>query len=55
VREKISQKVYGERLDGETQKFLDKLRGTALIEWKDDNYKTMYDKAVASKNGKSGS
>jgi peptidyl-prolyl cis-trans isomerase SurA len=52
VREKISQKVYAERLDGETQKFLEKLRGTALIEWKDDNYKAMYDKAIASKNGK---
>jgi peptidyl-prolyl cis-trans isomerase SurA len=55
VREKISQKVYAERLDGETQKFLEKLRGTALIEWKDDNYKAMYEKAITSKNGKSGS
>ena len=54
VRDKISQKVYAERLDGETQKFLEKLRGTALIEWKDDNYKAMYDKAIATKNGKSG-
>ena len=44
--------MYAGRLDGETQKFLEKLRGTALIEWKDDNYKAMYDKAIASKNGK---
>jgi peptidyl-prolyl cis-trans isomerase SurA len=52
VRDKISQKVYAERLDGETQKFLEKLRGTALIEWKDDNLKAMYDKGIASKSGK---
>jgi peptidyl-prolyl cis-trans isomerase SurA len=48
VRDKISQKVYSERLDGETQKFLEKLRGSALIEWKDDSYKALYDKGVAS-------
>jgi parvulin-like peptidyl-prolyl isomerase len=52
VRDKISQKVYSERLEGETQKFLDKLRGTALIEWKDDNYKALYDKGVAARAGK---
>ncbi len=52
VRDKISQKVYSERLEGETQKFLEKLRGTALIEWKDDNYKTLYDKGVAARASK---
>jgi peptidyl-prolyl cis-trans isomerase SurA len=52
VRDKISQKVYSERLEGETQKFLTKLRGTALIEWKDDAYKAMYDKGVAARAGK---
>jgi len=52
VRDKISQKVYAERLDGETAKFLDKLRVTALIEWKDDTYKEMYEKAIAARSGK---
>jgi len=52
VRDKISQKVYSERLDGETQKFLTKLRETALIEWKDDTYKQMYEKAIAAHAGK---
>ena len=52
VRDKISQKVYSERLEGETQKFLAKLRGTALIEWKDDSYKALYDKGVAARAGK---
>ncbi len=53
VRDKIAQKVYSERLDGETQKFLEKLRGTALIEWKDDAFRAMYEKGVAVKAGKS--
>jgi len=52
VRDKISQKVYAERLDGETAKFLEKLRITALIEWKDDTYKQMYEKAVAARAAK---
>lgn len=52
VRDKISQKVYSERLEGETQKFLTKLRETALIEWKDDSYKTLYEKGVAARVGK---
>jgi peptidyl-prolyl cis-trans isomerase SurA len=52
VRDKISQKVYSERLEGETQKFLTKLRETALIEWKDDAYKALYDKGVAARAGK---
>jgi parvulin-like peptidyl-prolyl isomerase len=52
VRDKISQKVYADRLEGETQKFLAKLRGTALIEWKDDTYKALYDKGVAARAGK---
>jgi peptidyl-prolyl cis-trans isomerase SurA len=52
VRDKISQKVYAERLEGETQKFLTKLRETALIEWKDEGYKVLYDKGVAARVGK---
>ena len=53
VRDKISQKVYSERLEGETQKFLTKLRATALIEWKDDTYKALYDKGVVARTAKS--
>jgi peptidyl-prolyl cis-trans isomerase SurA len=52
VRDQISQKVYAERLDGEQKKFLDKMRGSALIEWKDDGYKAMYEKSLASHAGK---
>jgi parvulin-like peptidyl-prolyl isomerase len=48
VRDVIAQKIYEQRLSGEEQKYLDKLRGQALIEWKDQNLKDMYDKQVAS-------
>lgn len=44
VREQISRAIYNERLDGETRKFLEKLRTQALIEWKDDAYKRIYEK-----------
>ena len=47
----IAQKIYESRLEGETKKFLEKLRTQALIEWKDDGYKQMYDKARAPKAG----
>ena len=42
-----------ERLDGETQKFLDETAwNQALIEWKDEAYKKLYDKGVAARAGK---
>jgi peptidyl-prolyl cis-trans isomerase SurA len=51
VRDAITQRIYETRLDGETKKFLDKLRAQALIEWKDDGYKQMYEKARSAKAG----
>jgi len=47
VRETISQKIYEQRVDGETQKYLDKVRAQALIEWKDQNLEDMYDKQLS--------
>lgn len=49
VRDQITQKIYDTRMDGETKKFLDKLRTQALIEWKDEGYRQMYEKARATK------
>jgi peptidyl-prolyl cis-trans isomerase SurA len=46
VREAIAQKIYEQRVDGETEKYLDKVRGQALIEWKDQNLEDMYDKQL---------
>ncbi len=47
VRETIAQKIYEQRVDGETQKYLDKVRAQALIEWKDETLKEMYDKQLS--------
>ena len=52
VRDQITAKIYESRLDGETKKFLEKLRTQALIEWKDDGYKQMYEKARTAKSDK---
>lgn len=46
VREQIGQKIYEDRVEAETKKMLEKLRAQALIEWKDDQYKAMYEKRV---------
>jgi peptidyl-prolyl cis-trans isomerase SurA len=48
VRDAIAQKIYQERAAGETKKYLDKMRAQALIEWKDDSYRQMYEKALLS-------
>jgi len=47
VREDIAQKIYEQRVNGETQKYLDKVRAQALIEWKDEALKEMYDKQLS--------
>jgi peptidyl-prolyl cis-trans isomerase SurA len=47
VREAIAQKIYEQRVDGETQKYLIKVRAQALIEWKDEALKVMYDKQMS--------
>ena len=46
VREQIQQHIYEDRLDGETQKLLERLRSQAVIEWKDDAYRQMHAKAL---------
>jgi peptidyl-prolyl cis-trans isomerase SurA len=54
VRDQITAKIYEARLEGETKKFLEKLRAQALIEWKDESYKQMYEKARTEKTKTSG-
>ncbi len=49
VREAVMQRIYDERIDGETDKHIEKLRAQALIEWKDDIYKVMYETAMRAK------
>ena len=52
VKVNIQQRIYEDRLEGETQKLLTRLRGQALIEWKDDTYKQMYEKKIAETKDK---
>jgi parvulin-like peptidyl-prolyl isomerase len=54
VRDQILQKIYEERLDTETRKHIEKLRAQALIEWKDEGYKQMYERAMAERKAKQG-
>ena len=48
-RDQIHQKILGDRLEVEKAKFIEKLRAQAVIEWKDDSYKKMYEAATKAK------
>jgi peptidyl-prolyl cis-trans isomerase SurA len=48
-RDQIQQKILDDRLEVEKAKFIEKLRLQAVIEWKDDAYKKMYETARAAK------
>jgi peptidyl-prolyl cis-trans isomerase SurA len=50
VRDEIAQKVYSSRMDVEMDKFLQKLRTQAIIEWHDDGLKAMYEKRLAERD-----
>jgi parvulin-like peptidyl-prolyl isomerase len=50
IKDDVAQKIYDERIGGETDKHIAKLRAQALIEWKDEGYRLMYEKA--QKKGK---
>lgn len=49
MRNEIANRIYESRLDTEREKFLVKLRTQALIEWKDDTYKKMFETAQAKR------
>ena len=44
----MADKVQGERGQVEMLKFVESLRGQAIIEWKDDDLKKLYDQYRAS-------
>ena len=46
VKPEIEQKIRESRLDAEQDKLLARLRGQAVIEWKDDSYKQLYEKRI---------
>jgi peptidyl-prolyl cis-trans isomerase SurA len=50
VRDQIADKVGSSRLDGEQKKYIEKLRAQAIIEWKNDDLKKMYEQKMAAKS-----
>ncbi len=48
VRDLVADKVHDARQQAEVRKFLSRVRGQAIIEWKDDELKKMYEKQVAA-------
>lgn len=46
ARDQIADRVFNEKRRGEMEKYVQKLRAEAIIEWKNDDLKKMYDQAV---------
>jgi hypothetical protein len=46
VRDKIADAVYNQKRRGEVAKYLRKVRAEAIIEWKNDELKKLYDEKV---------
>lgn len=54
VRDLIADKVAGARTQTEMRKFLARLRAQAIIEWKNDELKKVYEKQIAGEPASSG-
>lgn len=54
VRTEVQQRIIGERVGKETEKFLEKQRAIALIEWKDESLKKMYEEALKERQSRLG-
>ena len=50
ARDRISERVFESKRRGEFQKYLVRLRGQALIEWKNDEVKKAYDSGLAAQS-----
>lgn len=50
VRDVVAERVHGERQRSEVRKFLTRLRGQALIEWKNEELKNAYEQQLAKAN-----
>jgi len=50
VRDLVAEKVYGARQQAEVKKFLGRLRGQALIVWKNDTLKKAYEDQLRSED-----
>jgi peptidyl-prolyl cis-trans isomerase SurA len=52
VRDLVADKVHDARQQVEVRKFLARMRGQAIIEWKNDELKRMYEKQVAAESAR---
>jgi parvulin-like peptidyl-prolyl isomerase len=50
VRDMVAERVHAERQRTEIRKFLTRLRGQALIEWKNEELKNAYEQQLAKVN-----
>jgi peptidyl-prolyl cis-trans isomerase SurA len=50
VKDQIADKVGSTRMEGEQKKYIEKLRAQAIIEWKNDDLKKMYEQKMAAKS-----
>ncbi len=48
VRDKIADAVYNQKRRGEVHKYLQRVRGEALIEWKSDELRQLYERKIKS-------
>jgi parvulin-like peptidyl-prolyl isomerase len=48
VRDKIADRVYDEKRRGELVKYLVRLRAQAIVEWKNEELRKMYEQQVAA-------
>jgi peptidyl-prolyl cis-trans isomerase SurA len=51
VRDLVADKVHDARQQTEVRKFLARMRGQAIIEWKNEELKKLYDRQVAAEGG----
>jgi hypothetical protein len=54
VRDLVAEKVYGARQQSEVKRFLGRLRGQALIVWKNDELKKAYDEQLRAEETSGG-
>ena len=54
VRDLVAEKVYGARQQSEVRRFLGRLRGQALIVWKNDELKKAYDEQLRAEETSGG-
>jgi peptidyl-prolyl cis-trans isomerase SurA len=55
VRNEVQQRLFNERVERESLKFIEKLRAIALIEWKDELLKKLYDDELTKRLAAAGS